>query len=174
VWIIASGQLSVERKSFPDGVYASQLRTPAAEEFELSARLAQQGILALNATQIKAIHDQRFGISDVCDQQYKHGVGCAEAVCKLPDTLVMDELANIAGRNGPVRPHDPLATKCKKMAKAVVAIPPIRHSLVLLCRITGRLVPSYSLNAKLLRLVIGVFFFAGYQEGLRRFASNTQ
>jgi len=172
VSIIASGQLSVERKSFPDGVYASQLRTPAAEEFELSARLRQRGIAAFNATQIEAIHDQRFGISDVSDQQYKHGMGCAEAVCKLPNTLVMDELVKIARANGPVLPHDPLATKCKKMAKALMAVPHVRQSLILLCRLTCRVVPSHGMNAKLLRLVIGVFFFAGYREGLRRFGPS--
>jgi len=172
VSIIASGQLSVERKSFPDGVYASQLRTPAAEEFELSARLGQQGILAIYATQIEAIHDQRFGISDVCEQQYKHAMGCAEAVRKLPDKLIMDELAKIAAANGSVLPHDPLATKCKKIAKALMAIPPVLKSLVLLCRLTGRVVSSYRLNAKLSWLVIGVFFFAGYRQGLRRFSAS--
>jgi len=172
VSVIASGQLSVERESFPDGVYASQLRTPAAEEFDLSARLRQQGILALNATQIKAIHDQRFEISDVCEQQYKHGMGCAEAAHKLPGTLIMDELSRIAGANGPVLPHDPLRTKSNKMAKVLMAIPPVRTSLVLLCRLSGRVVPSYRLNAKLLWLVIGVFFFAGYRQGLRRFSPS--
>ena len=169
VSIIASGQLSVERKFFPDGVYGSHLRTPAAEEFELSARLARQGILAINATQIEAIHDQRFGISDVCDQQHKHGMGCAEAVCKLPDMVIMDELATIEAANGLVRPHDPVATRCKKIAKAFVAIPPVRRALVLLCELSGRIVPSHRMNAKLLLFVIGVFFFAGYREGLRRF-----
>jgi glycosyltransferase involved in cell wall biosynthesis len=169
VSIIASGQLSVERKFFPNGVYASHLRTPAAEEFELSARLAQNGILAINATQIEAIHDQRFGISDVCDQQYKHGVGCAEAICKLPDMLIMAELATIAAANGPVGPHDPVATRCKKVAKAPAAIPWVRRTLVFLCELSGRIVPSRRVNAKLLLFVIGVFFFAGYREGLRRF-----
>ncbi len=172
VSIIASGQLSVERKGFADGVYASQLRTPAAEEFELAARLRQQGIPAVCATQIEATHDQRFGISDVCDQQYKHGIGCAEAVSKLPSQMIMDELAKIAAANGPIRPNDLLATKCKKMTKAILAIPPVRQNLVFLCRLTGRIVPSFRLNAQLLWLVIGVFFFAGYREGLRRFGPS--
>lgn len=169
VSIIASGQLSVERKFFPDGVYASHLRTPAAEEFELSARLARQGILAINATQIEAIHDQRYGISDVCDQQYKHGMGCAEAVCKLPEILIVNELATIEAANGLVCPQDPAPTRCKKMVKAFVAILPVRRALVLLCELSGRIVPSCRMNAKLLLFVIGVFFFAGYREGLQRF-----
>ena len=142
VSIIASGQLSVERKLFPNGVYASHLRTPAAEEFELSARLARQGIPAINATQIEAIHDQRHGISDVCDQQYKHGMGCAEAVCKLPEMLIMNELATIEAANGLIRPQDPVATSCKKMVKAFVAILPVRRALVLLCELSGRIVPQ--------------------------------
>jgi len=172
VSLIASGQLSVERKSFPDGVYASQLRTPAAEEFELSARLRQHGTLVIYATQIEAIHDQRFGISDICDQQYKHGMGCAEAVCKLPPKLIMDELAKIAAANGPVLMQDSVATKCKKMAKALLAIPPVRWSLVSFCRLTGRIVPSCRLNTKPLWLLIGVYFFAGYREGLQRFGPS--
>ena len=82
VSIIASGQLSVERKSFPHGVYASQLRTPAAEEFELSARLAQQGILAIKATQIEAIHDQRFEILNVCAQHCQRVERADGPVCR--------------------------------------------------------------------------------------------
>ena len=174
VSIIASGQLSVERKSFADGVYASQLRTPAAEEFELSARLRDRGIVALNATKIKAVHDQGFEISDVCDQQYKHGVGCAEAVSRLPNTLIMNELARIAAANGLVRSHDPLPTKCKKILKGLAAILWVRRSLVLVCKLTGRIVPSQRINLELLTFVIGVFFFAGYREGLRRFAGSVQ
>jgi len=174
VSVIASGQLSVERECFSDGVYASQLRTPAAEEFELSARLQNRGIVALHATKIAAIHDQGFEISDVCDQQYKHGVGCAEAVSRLPNTLIMNELARIAAANGFVRSHDPLPTKCKKVAKGLAAILWVRRSLVLVCKLTGRIVPSQRINLKLLTFVVGAFFFAGYREGLRRFGGSGQ
>jgi len=170
VSLVASGQLSVERKCFPEGVYASEFRTPAAEEFELSMRLGQRGIPAVNATQIEAIHNQGFRAPDVCDQQYKHGIGCAEAVSRLPSTLIMNELATIAAANGPVLPQDPLATKCKKITKGLVAIPWVRRALVLLCETIGRIVPSHRMNAKLLSFAIGVFFFAGYREGLQRFA----
>jgi glycosyltransferase involved in cell wall biosynthesis len=174
VSLIASGQLSVERKSFSDAVYASQLRTPAAEEFEFSARLRNRGIVALNATKIKAIHDQGFEISDVCEQQYKHGVGCAEAICRLPETLIMDELTRIAAANGIVRPCDPLPTKCRKAAKRLAANVWVRRTLILLCRLIGKIVPSRRINLEILSLVVGVFFFAGYREGLRRFARSMQ
>jgi len=169
VAIIASGQLSVERRCFPTGVYASEFRTPAAEEFELSARLGQLGIPKINATQIKAIHDQGFRTLDVCDQQYKHGMGCAEAVSRLPGMLIMNELAIIATANGPVLPDDPLAIKYRKILKGLVATLWGRHTLRLLCELTSQMVPSRRMNVKLLSFVIGVFFFAGYRAGLRRF-----
>jgi glycosyltransferase involved in cell wall biosynthesis len=172
VSIIASGQLSVERKLFPDGVYASHLRTPGAEEFEFSARLAQQGIRAIKATHIEAIHDQSTGILDFCYQQYKHGMGCAEAVCKLKPALIIDELATIAAANGPVLACEPLITRWKKRAKAVMASPWARASLIWLCRLSGRLVPSDRLNVRLSWHVIGIFFFSGYREGLRRFGPS--
>jgi hypothetical protein len=96
-------------------------------------------------------------------------MGCAEAVCKLPEMRVMNELAAIEAANGLVHPQDPVATRCKKMVKALVAILPVRRALVLLCELSGRIVPSHRMNAKLLLFVIGVFFFAGYREGLQRF-----
>ena len=172
VSIVASGQLSVERRSFPDAVYASQLRTPAAEEFELSARLRQRGISVFNATQITAIHDQRIGIADICDQQYKHGMGCAEAICKLPNALIMDELDKIAAANGPIRPRDRLVTRWMKFAKMLVAMKPVRLALPLMCEWTGRVTSSDSINARMLRFAIGEFFFAGYREGLTRFGPS--
>jgi len=45
----------------------------------------------------------------------------------------------------------------------------VRRALVLLCELSGRIVPNNRMNAKLLLCVIGVFFFAGYREGLQRF-----
>lgn len=168
--IISSQHLSVERKDFPTGVYATHLRIPAAEEFELSARLRQRGIAIFSAAEISAVNDQPSGIPYLCEQQYKHGLGCAEAAKKLPGRLIIDELSKIAAANGPILPQDPLKTKCKKIAKMLAAIPAVRRSLLLLCRVTGRVIPIDRLNTKLLFLVIGAFFFAGYQEGLRRFA----
>jgi glycosyltransferase involved in cell wall biosynthesis len=170
--IISSQHLSVARRDFSTGVYASHLRVPAAEEFELSARLRQRGIAIFSATEISAVHDQPIEISYLCEQQYKHGMGCAEVACKLPGTLVMDQLSKVTAANGPVIIDDPLTTKCKKMAKVLMAIPSVRASLVLLCRVTGRVVPSYRLNVTLLQFVIGVSFFAGYREGLRRFGPS--
>jgi hypothetical protein len=76
--------------------------------------------------------------------------------------------------NGPVLPRDPLATKCKKMAKTLLGISQVRRTLVLLCELTGRVGPSHRMNDKLLLFVIGVFFFAGYREGLGRFGPSTQ
>jgi len=172
--IISSQHLSVERKDFPTGVYASHLRIPAAEEFELSARLRQRGIGIFLAREIGAVNDQPLEVSYLCEQQYKHGMGCAEVAYKLPGTLILDQLSRIAAANGPILLDDTPRTKCKKIAKVLMAISPMRTRLVLLCRLSGRILPSYSLNAKLVRFVIGVFFFAGYREGLRHFGPRTQ
>jgi hypothetical protein len=169
--LISSQHLSVERRDFPTGVYASHLRTPAAEEFELSTRLRPRGIAILNATQLIAVHDQQLTVSDLCDQ-YKHAMGCAEAVCKLPDELIMDELAKIGAANGPILRHDSFATRLKKTTKAVMASRPMRRTLVSLCGLTSRAIPNCRTNAKILLLAIGVSFFAGYREGLRRFGAR--
>jgi len=171
--IISSQHLSVERRDFPTGVYSSDLKTPAAEEFELSARCCQRGIPIFNATQLSAVHDQQLAVSDLCDQQYKHAMGCAEAVCKLPDELIMDELAKIGEANGPILGHDSFTTRLKKTVKGVMATRPMRRTLISLCGVTGRVIPSRRTTAKILLLAIGISFFAGYREGMRRFGART-
>ena len=81
ITVVASGQISVERAGFAteNAVYRDDLVTPAAEEFELSMRLRRRGIPVLLAKRISALHDSPISLSALCRQQYKHGVGCAEA-----------------------------------------------------------------------------------------------
>ena len=87
-------------------------------------------------------NDQPLEVSYLCEQQYKHAMGCAEALCKLPESMVMNELATIESSNRPARQHDPMATKCKKGAKTVLATRPVRRALISLCELTGRIVPE--------------------------------
>jgi glycosyltransferase involved in cell wall biosynthesis len=169
VSLIASGQLSVERRLFPTGVYAGELKTPGAEEFELSARLRQREIAAFKAMWIKAIHDQPFDALDLCTQQFKHGMGCAEVVCRMPSVRVLVELETVAVTNGPILRHDPLIGKCKKVMKSFLAARWVRPNLISVCRLADKVFIGHSASDRLLRLAIGAFFFAGYRDGLRRF-----
>jgi len=100
---VASGQISVEREQFAGdaGVYASDLMTPAAEEYELAHRLRQRGTPILLVPALRALHDQAVEIAGYCRQQYKHGLGCGEAAAKQPELLGLPELARVIEANRP-------------------------------------------------------------------------
>ena len=106
--IVASGHLSVERSMFDrtDGVYRDDLMTPAAEEYELSARLRRRQIPILFVKDLVALHDASTALPDVCRQQYKHGLGCGEVARRCPETLELSQLAGIVGATAPKATDD--------------------------------------------------------------------
>jgi glycosyltransferase involved in cell wall biosynthesis len=162
VSIVASGQLSVERQLFTcsEGVYRDDLITPAAEEYELSLRLRRRGIPIVFAERIVAGHDTSTALADVCRQQYKHGVGCGEAARRCPDTLELDELAQI------VRASRRLAG-----LKRVATSQPVRALVLEAARLAERLGPQVAAFTSLYRLAISVHFIAGVRDGLDRFSA---
>jgi hypothetical protein len=102
--IVASGQISLPRSIVPagEGAYREDLKTPGAEEFELSMRLRTRGVPIFLATRIQALHCQPVDIDSVSRQQYKHGMGYAEAAIKCPETLALPELASVVEASRPL------------------------------------------------------------------------
>lgn len=172
--VVASGQISVEREMFnvQEGVYRDDLATPAAEEFELSMRLRQEGIAILLATRIVALHDHPLNIASLCRQQYKHAVGCAEAAIKYPSTRGINSLDNIIAVNGLHAPTGSLTQRLKWAAKRSFSARFSRAFLLSLAQIIERLAAQDRLLAPVYRAVMGMHFFAGVRDGLRRFGSQ--
>lgn len=169
VSIVASGQLSVERSMFDPvtAVYRDGLTTPAAEEYELSARLRRRGIPILFAQKIVAVHDSPLAILDVCRQQYKHGLGCAEAACRCPETLELQELAVIVAANDPSFCGNPVPISSR--LKSLVAGARARAAIVRAALLAERYTPQWDGLRPLYRLAIAAHFSAGVRDGLRRF-----
>jgi glycosyltransferase involved in cell wall biosynthesis len=165
VSIVASGQLSVERRSFtsPEGVYRDDLVTPAAEEYELSLRLRRRGIPIFFARRIVAGHDTSALLADVCRQQYKHGLGCGEAVRRCPDTLQIEELAAIVRSS---EAESGASLSLKRFATS----PPVRSLILEIARLVERLAPQVVAFTPLYRLAISAHFIAGVRAGLERFS----
>jgi glycosyltransferase involved in cell wall biosynthesis len=96
--IIASGHLSVEgtgpASRWP-AIYADDMRTPVAEEYELSHRLVAHRIPAYMARDIVAFHNRTIGVDAFMRQQLGHGRGCAEAARLHPECLELDELRTV-------------------------------------------------------------------------------
>lgn len=168
--IVASGQLSVEKSQFSDagGVYATEMRTPAAEEYELSFRLRQRGIAILAAPRIVAVHDQPVDLVTYCRQQYKHGVGSGEAARKRPDLLALPELAQVvAAAEG--RKASPIHA-----ARVFVTAPPLRAGLLAVTQILERLPAPHRLRTAAYHATVSAHFVAGVRDGLARFAGKSR
>jgi hypothetical protein len=162
--IVASGHLSVERGLFPNGqVYRGDLRTPAAEEYELSARLAALGIAAFRANHIVATHHARLELGWVCRQQYGHGRGCAEAVARAPETLNLPELRRIIQRVQSARRAP------RSLFRRPALSPAGRKALLAVARAAGATGLTRPLAPALYRLAIAAHFVAGVRDGLCEF-----
>jgi hypothetical protein len=168
VSIVASGQLSVERRSFSgsEAVYRDNLVTPAAEEYELSMRLRRRKIPIFFAERIVAGHDTSAALIDVCRQQYKHGVGCGEAARRCPETLEIEELARIVSASQGAGVNRGLAT-----LRRLAASSSSRTLVLAFARVAERLGPRVAAFIPLYRFAISVHFLAGVRDGLERFAT---
>jgi hypothetical protein len=167
---VASGQISIERAQFAaEGrVYASDLLTPAAEEYELAYRLRQSGTPILLVPAMQALHDQAVEIGAYCRQQYKHGLGCGEAAAKKPDLLGLPELARViesarADARGSVR----------SALKSAATRPAVRAALLAAARVQERLPLPAAAREAAYRAAIAAHFVAGVRTGLARFARAT-
>jgi hypothetical protein len=162
--LIASGHLSVERSLFPGGaVYRGDLRTPAAEEYELSFRLQSRAITAIRANRIVASHRTELSLGAVCRGQYSHGRGCAEAATKAPETLGLPELRHILQR---ARLSN---TNAAGLLKTAASSRLGRRVLLAAGPIAGRVPAAGGAASWLYRWAIAAHFTAGVQAGLREF-----
>lgn len=172
VGVVSSGQVSFPRGLFAaaEGIYRDDLRTPVAEEYELSARLRRRGVRILLATEIVAAHDRDMNLEEVCRQQHRNGRGCAEAAFKYPETLALPELARILRAAGPRQGDERLATSIKKtLADLLMTDRNLRGMVRLATTLEKIPVPRRVLEA-VYRIAISFHFRAGVLSASRRLA----
>lgn len=174
VLIVASGHVSIERKMFQGFVYRSDLKTPAAEEYELSARLSAQKIPLFFAPGIKALHEIDGSLEKICQQQYRNGMGAAEAACKYPDCVELPPFRSILAVNGYLSNQQCSDRRWKLGLKRFVIRRRIRKLLLSVSQTVDRFVPFFELKAFFYRAAIGAHFLAGIQEGFDQFGGTPQ
>lgn len=169
--VVASGNISVERKMFlPDGVYRDELRTPAAEEFELECRLNSLGIPIIFAHGAAGWHLQPTTIQEKCRQEFKYGVGAAEAWVKISNIGANKHLARIAETNGYVAwKQDSTKTILKKIVKLVLSQAILRTTLLEVAQYLGGKSRMEVLAFRYFDLICGIYLFSGFRTGLRQF-----
>jgi GT2 family glycosyltransferase len=174
IHVVASGQISVRRATFArdDGVYRQDLKTPGAEEFELSMRLRARSIPAYLATRIAAVHGQAVDIDSISRQQYKHGMGYAEAAVKYPETLALPEMAAVIQACGPPTAGGSATGTAKRLLKDVASSPVVRGGVLALARGAGRFPLPARAQAALYHAAISSHFIAGVRRGLQTFGKS--
>ena len=170
--IVASGNLSVEKKQFPNGVYDETLKTPMSEEIELAIRLWKTNTPIFYVPAIEALHTQPTTIHGKCIQDYKYGCGIAEAYARLANVAPPEQFAYTMRVNGPIRSDDPLKLKIAKLVKSVLGSKAGRSIFLSIIKLVEKVSPN---GDKLLfwmyRKVVGVHYFAGIRDGLARFCT---
>lgn len=171
--VVGSGHIAFSPKMFREEnrVYRDDLRTPAADEIDLSLRLRQKGVPYYFAAHITADHCQPVDLKTICTQHYKHSIGVAEAYLLCPGALDIPVVADQLRAHGPASANDGIATRLKKVIKRVLAIAPIRRSILHLCRAVQHAVPA-GIKSLMYRGCLSLHYFAGFREGMKRFASR--
>jgi hypothetical protein len=159
--VVASGHLSVERATVAGWhhLYADTMRTPVAEEFELSQRLASQGIPVVLARDVVALHGRQISLDTFLRQQHGHGKGCGEAARIAPAVLALDELRTMIDRH--------TRTGFGALPWAVLRTGPGRRLLRWLAHAADRRPVPSGIRSLVFTAASGAAFSAGVRAGLR-------
>lgn len=169
--IIASGQISFEKAMFDSsGPYRTDLRTPAAEEYELSYRLWKRNIPVYMESRALGIHLVSGNVEDKCMQEYKYGIAIGELYHKVPELREFEAYTNLIAVNVKAENHSASqAAKLKKSIKSLLSTWPGRALL----KATGKMLTEINAPAAItypiLRAAYGTYLFAGVNEGLKKF-----
>jgi hypothetical protein len=173
VEIPRAARCSCERSLFDlkQAVYRDDLATPAAEEYELSYRLRALGIPIYMATHIVAKARFPVAIESLCRQQYKHAIGCSEVAAKYPATLELADLNRVIEVNADGKSHGAAARVKRTLKKSLSGVRARQALLRAVCALERR-EASYQILAPLYRASLGLHFFAGVNDGMRRFGNR--
>jgi glycosyltransferase involved in cell wall biosynthesis len=159
---ITSGLLAVNKTKMPDPVcfYKNNLSVPAAEEYEVIARFQRLEIPIYMATHIKALHNHHLELPWLVQQQYKYGLGAAEAFLKYPETAWPEQFAILKKKLD--------ASAGRGWAMKFISSAVFRKLLLFYTRITQVVLKNNNRN-KIFGILTTAYFWAGYLNGKRKF-----
>jgi glycosyltransferase involved in cell wall biosynthesis len=171
--IIASGQISFEKKQFAgDGPYRSDLRTPAAEEYELSYRLAKMDVPICVEPRARGLHLVSGTIRDKSIQEFKYGVVIGECYFKVPELREFEPYRLLYETNCNIQPgKDSLQLMAKKFLKSLNGPETLRKALIAGGELICKSPLPKAVKISTLRWIFGVNLQVGVREGIRRFSS---
>jgi glycosyltransferase involved in cell wall biosynthesis len=163
---ITSGLLWVDKARLRETAdfYRDDLSIPAAEEYEIIARFHRMGIPIFRAAHICAIHNHHLELKWLVEQQYKYGMGTAEAFAKYSDITNLETFAELKTK------MDGLGKiGAKNLAKLALASRTGRRLLLFYAQTTEKLFRNKNRDF-IFGMLASAYFWAGYREGLKRFS----
>ncbi len=156
--------LSVRRDEIERaGLFDEQFRN-TCEDQDLTHRARAIGIRFLYNTEITCLHNDQSGdLKRYCEAQRRGARDTVRFCAKYP---AEHGEAPVARANGPVMREDGTVEVAKKVLKRLLALPAMTAALELTVRIAERALSDDPLH-RLYRLLIGVYTFRGWREGLR-------
>lgn len=155
--------LSVRRDEIERaGLFDEQFRN-TCEDQDLTHRARAIGVRFLYNTEITCLHNDQSGdLKRYCEAQRRGARDTVRFCAKYP---AEHGGAPVALVNGPVTREDGIAEVAKKLMKGVLALPAMTAALEITVRIAEG-ASSDDLLHRLYRLLIGVYTFRGWREGL--------
>ncbi|HVE56698.1 MAG TPA: glycosyltransferase family 2 protein [Pyrinomonadaceae bacterium] len=163
---ITSGLLWVDKSKIREvtDFYRDDLSIPAAEEYEIIVRFHKMGIPIFRAAHICAIHNHHLKLDWLVQQQYKYGMGTAEAFVKYPEITALKSFAELKtkldalGKSG-----------VKNLSKVALASAFGRKLLLFYAQKTEKLFQNSDRNF-IFGMLASAYYWAGYRDGLKRFS----
>jgi hypothetical protein len=134
-------------------------------------RLRRKGTPMLFAKHITALHDSPVSLEGLCRQQYKHGVGCAEAARRSDSAVEIKELAGIMAASR-LRAREGASARLRKALRLPLTLGLARRLMLEVARALEATAPEWDFLSPLYRFVIGLYFTAGVRDGWARFAPD--
>lgn len=168
---ITSGLLVVDKSRLCNlkDLYRNDLTIPAAEEFEIVARFHELGIPIFRTRCFSAIHNHDLKLKWLAEQQYKYGLGTAEAFAKYPEIVKLEKFAILKSKLEPKNGRN-----IRACLKRILASGAGRAGLMNAAGVIQFVFPSGNHNF-VFGLLASAYFWAGYRDGIARFlpVSNT-
>ena len=148
------------------GGFDEEVRIASCEDMLLGIRAREAGIRVLYEPGIVGVHDDwAVTLERFCERQRLYSIS---------DVLLFRRLGGhsprltVICRNGPLRwREDGLSLSLTKLAKALLASPPLRAALTVAAKVVGRLAPDTRPSHALYEAAIAVSIFRGVREGFR-------
>jgi GT2 family glycosyltransferase len=163
VQALAACNLALSRELFWElGGFDEEFPFAGVEDREFSMRATRSGCRLIRDDSIRLLHnDQNITLAQFCLREEHSAQTVAVLAHKYPGSEISRHFAAV---NGPITIRDPAVVVAKKLAKLLLATPPLITLLPLAARTIERLGFGEKASGRLYSGIVGVHIFRGFRR----------